>query len=79
MPPAIFTVGTEDMLLDDTLFMEDYAGPRRRRRLDGFISLPMTVADAVLGVEHDFLRRACALTKAGRRRLAIRRRSEAKK
>ncbi len=69
MPPAIFTVGTEDMLLDDTLFMEArwrMAGAATELHVwpsapHGFISLPMTVADAALGVEHDFLRRALAL------------------
>ena len=65
MPPAIFTVGTEDPLLDDTLFIE-----ARWRAADqvtelrvwpeaphGFVSLPMTVADAALSAEHEFLNR----------------------
>ena len=65
MPPAIFTVGTQDALLDDTLFMEARwraAGNRTELRIwpeapHGFISLPMTVADAAMSAEHDFLRR----------------------
>jgi acetyl esterase/lipase len=66
MPPAIFTVGTQDALLDDTLFMEARwraAGHANELRIwpeapHGFISLPMTVADAALSAEYDFLRRA---------------------
>jgi acetyl esterase len=69
MPPAIFTCGTQDPLLDDTLFMEARwraAGHRTELRLwpeapHGFVSLPMTVADAALDAEHDFLRRTLAL------------------
>jgi acetyl esterase/lipase len=65
MPPAIFTVGTQDPLLDDTLFMEARwraAGNATELRVwpeapHGFVSLPMTVADAALSAEHDFLRR----------------------
>jgi acetyl esterase/lipase len=65
MPPAIFTVGTQDPLLDDTLFMEArwrMAGSATELRVwpeapHGFVSLPMTVADAALSAEHDFLRR----------------------
>lgn len=65
MPPAIFTIGTEDPLLDDSLFMEArwrMAGHATELHVwpeapHGFVSLPMTVADAALGVEHDFLRR----------------------
>ena len=65
MPPAIFTVGTQDPLLDDTLFMEARwraAGHSTELRIwpeapHGFISLPMTVADAALSAEHHFLRR----------------------
>jgi acetyl esterase/lipase len=69
MPPAVFTVGTQDPLLDDTLFMEArwraaghttelYMWPEAPH---GFISLPMTVADAALSAEHDFLRRTMVL------------------
>ena len=50
MPPAIFTVGTADPLLDDTLFMEARwraAGHATELRIwpeapHGFVSLPMT-------------------------------------
>jgi acetyl esterase/lipase len=69
MPPAIFTVGTQDPLLDDTLFM---AGRWRAAGASselciwpeaphGFVSLPMTVADAALAVEHGFLRSTLGL------------------
>jgi acetyl esterase len=69
MPPAIFTVGTEDPLRDDTLFMEArwrMAGHPSELRIwpdapHGFVSLEMTVAGAALSVEHDFLRRALSL------------------
>ncbi len=65
MPPAIFTVGTQDALLDDTLFMEARwraAGHATELRIwpeapHGFISLPMSVADAAQSAEYDFLRR----------------------
>jgi acetyl esterase len=65
MPPAIFTIGTQDPLLDDSLFMEARwreAGHDTELHIwpeapHGFIGLPMTVADAALSVEHDFLRR----------------------
>jgi acetyl esterase/lipase len=65
MPPAIFTIGTADPLLDDTLFMEArwrQAGHPTELRIwpeapHGFVSLPMSVADAALAAEHDFLRR----------------------
>jgi acetyl esterase len=65
LPAAIFTVGTQDPLLDDTLFMEARwraAGNVAELRIwpeapHGFVSLPMTVADAALSAEHDFLRR----------------------
>jgi acetyl esterase len=64
MPPAIFTVGTQDALLDDTLFMEARwraAGNRTELRIwpeapHGFLSLPMTVTEAALSEEHAFLR-----------------------
>ncbi len=64
MPPAIFTVGTQDPLLDDSLFMEARwreAGHHTELHIwpeapHGFISLPMTVADAAMSVEHGFLR-----------------------
>jgi acetyl esterase/lipase len=69
MPPAVFTVGTEDALLDDTLFMEARwraAGHPTELRIwpeapHGFLSLPMTVTDVALAAEHDFLRRTLGL------------------
>jgi len=69
MPPAIFTCGTQDPLLDDTLFMEArwrQAGNATELRLwpeapHGFVSFPMSVADAALAAEHDFLRRTLAV------------------
>lgn len=69
MPPAIFTIGTQDPLLDDTLFMEARwraAGHPTHLRIwreapHGFVGLPMSVADAALAVEHDWLRRTLAL------------------
>jgi len=69
MPPAIFTIGTQDPLLDDTLFMEArwrQAGHPTELRIwpeapHGFVSLPMSVADVALAAEHDFLRRTLAL------------------
>jgi acetyl esterase len=72
MPPAIFTCGTQDPLLDDTLFMEArwrQAGHATELRIwpeapHGFVSLPMSVADAALAAEHDFLRRTLSLAPA---------------
>jgi acetyl esterase len=69
MPPAIFTIGTEDPLFDDSLFMEArwrQAGHPTELRIwpeapHGFLSLPMTVADVALAAEHDFLRRTLRL------------------
>ena len=69
MPPAVFTVGTQDPLLDDTLFMEARwraAGHPTELHVwpeapHGFLSLPMTVADPALSTEHDFLRRTLRL------------------
>jgi len=69
LPPAIFTVGTADPLLDDSLFMEARwraAGQATELHIwpeapHGFISLPMTVADAGLSAEHDFVRRTLDL------------------
>jgi acetyl esterase/lipase len=70
MPPAIFTIGTEDPLLDDTLFMESRwraAGHATELRIwpeapHGFLGLKMSVADAALAVEHDWLRRTLGVT-----------------
>jgi acetyl esterase/lipase len=69
MPPAIFTIGTEDPLLDDSLFMEArwrQAGHPTELRIwpaapHGFVSFPMSVADVALAAEHDFLRRTLGL------------------
>jgi acetyl esterase len=69
MPPAIFTVGTQDPLLDDTLFMEARwrtAGNATELQLwpeapHGFMAMPMTVTDAALDAEYGFLRRTLAL------------------
>ncbi len=69
MPPAIFTVGTQDALLDDTLFMEARwraAGQITELRVwaeapHGFVSLPMSVADAALSAEHAFVKRTLQL------------------
>jgi acetyl esterase len=74
MPPALFTVGTQDALLDDTLFMEArwrMAGHPTELRIweeapHGFLSLPMTVTDAALEAEHDFLRRTLSPASASR-------------
>ena len=71
MPPAIFTVGTQDALLDDTLFMEArwrMAGAPTELRVwteapHGFVSLPMSVADVALSAEHDFLSRTLDLVR----------------
>src|SRR5207237_2277106 len=69
MPPAVFTIGTQDPLLDDTLFMESRwraAGHATELRVwdeapHGFLSLPMTVTDVALTAEHDFLTRSLSL------------------
>jgi acetyl esterase/lipase len=69
MPPAIFTIGTEDPLLDDTLFMEArwrHAGHPTELRIwpeapHGFVSLPMSVADVALAAEHEFLCRTLGI------------------
>lgn len=69
MPPAVFTIGTADPLLDDTLFMEARwraAGHATELRVwdeapHGFVSLPMTVGRAALAAEHDFLTRTLGL------------------
>jgi acetyl esterase len=70
MPPAVFTVGTQDPLLDDTLFMEArwrMAGQHTELHVwpeapHGFVALPMTVGDAALAAEHEFLRRTLGLS-----------------
>jgi acetyl esterase/lipase len=65
MPPAVFTVGTQDPLLDDTLFMEARwraAGQETELHIwpeapHALVALPMAAADAALTAEHDFVRR----------------------
>ena len=72
MPPAIFTIGTQDALLDDTLFMEARwraAGNASELRIwpeapHGFVGLPMEIANVALAAEHEFLRRTLALPRA---------------
>ncbi|HLY50184.1 MAG TPA: alpha/beta hydrolase [Solirubrobacteraceae bacterium] len=69
MPPAIFTIGTEDALLDDTLFMEArwrMAGAPTEIQVwqeapHGFIGLPMSITEPALSAEHEFLRRTLGL------------------
>lgn len=69
LPPAIFTVGTQDPLLDDTLFMAARwraAGNTAETRVwpeapHGFLSLPMGIADPALAAEHAFVRRTLGL------------------
>jgi acetyl esterase/lipase len=69
MPPAFFTVGTQDPLLDDTLFMEARwraAGGATeleiwREAPHGFVGLPMSVAEVALSAEFDFIRRTLGL------------------
>lgn len=69
MPPAVFTVGTQDPLLDDTLFMEARwraAGQATELHVwpeapHGFLSLPMSVTSPALDAEHEFLRRTLGL------------------
>jgi acetyl esterase/lipase len=76
MPPAAFTIGSADPLLDDSLFMEARwraAGHATELRVweeapHGFLSMPMTVADAALAAEHEFLTRTLALTGSPARR-----------
>jgi acetyl esterase/lipase len=68
MPAAIFTIGTEDPLLDDSLFMEARwraAGHAAELRVwpeapHGFLGVAVTVADVALAAEHEFLRRTLA-------------------
>ncbi len=70
MPPAIFTCGTQDPLLDDTLFMEArwrQAGHPTELRIwpeapHGFVSLGMSVSEVALEAEHDFLRRTLGVS-----------------
>lgn len=65
MPPALFTVGTEDPLLDDTLFMHDRwvtAGNPAELAIypggsHGFDAFPLTIAATALDRMYDFLSR----------------------
>jgi acetyl esterase/lipase len=68
LPPALFTVGTLDPLLDDTLFMESRwraAGNEAELRLwpeaiHGFNVFPLAVTAAAREAQYDFLRAALA-------------------
>src|SRR5581483_9098483 len=69
LPPAIFSVGTADALLDDTLFMEARwraAGHATELRVwpeapHGYYGLPMAITDLALRAEYAFLRRTLHL------------------
>lgn len=64
MPPALFQVGTEDPLLDDSLFMEArwrMAGAPTELQvydaaLHGFTAYPIAVAAAARNAQYEFLR-----------------------
>jgi acetyl esterase/lipase len=66
LPPALFTVGTLDALLDDTLFMHarwQVAGSPAELRVyeegvHGFVAFPIGIARAANDEIHAFLRRA---------------------
>lgn len=66
LPPALFTVGSQDPLLDDTLFMEARwraAGGSTDLRVwpeavHGFVAYPLAVARAANEAQHEFLRPA---------------------
>jgi acetyl esterase len=68
MPPAVFTVGTLDPLIDDTLFMEARwrtAGAPTELRvwpeaIHGFNAFPLTVTAAAREEQYGFLRDAIA-------------------
>lgn len=69
MPPAVFTVGTQDPLVDDTVFMEARwraAGHLTELHVwpeapHGFLALPMSVTAPALDAEHEFLRKTLRL------------------
>ncbi len=69
LPPAIFSVGTADALLDDTLFMEARwraAGHETELRVwpeapHGYYGFPMAITDLALRAEYAFLRRTLRL------------------
>jgi acetyl esterase len=66
LPPALFTVGDQDPLLDDSLFMAarwQAAGNEAELRvwpesIHGFTAFPLQLAQAANDVQYDFLRRA---------------------
>lgn len=68
MPPALFTVGTLDPLLDDTLFMAARwaaAGTKAELRvwpeaIHGFTAYPLAISRAADAVQYAFLREALA-------------------
>lgn len=68
LPPAIFTVGTNDPLLDDTLFMEARwraAGNRTalhvaEEAVHGFNLFPIAAARLANDAQHEFLKEALA-------------------
>jgi acetyl esterase len=63
MPPALFTVGTADPLLDDSLFMAarwSAAGARADLRIwpeaiHGFTAFPLAIARTANRIQHEFL------------------------
>jgi acetyl esterase/lipase len=66
MPPALFTVGTQDPLLDDSLFMHarwGASGARAKLRtwpeaIHGFNAFPLRVTAAARAEQYGFLREA---------------------
>jgi acetyl esterase len=67
LPPARFVVGTRDLQLDDTLFMDARwraAGNQTHLEIvaeasHGFITLPLEIAEQELGRQEEFLAAAC--------------------
>jgi acetyl esterase/lipase len=68
MPPARFTVGTQDPLLDDTLFMAarwEAAGNKAALEVvaeaaHGFLQFPLKVAERELAAQEEYLAKAVA-------------------
>jgi acetyl esterase len=66
LPPAVFTVGELDPLLDDSLFMAarwQAAGNEAELRVwpesaHGFTAFPLALSRAALEAQYEFLRRA---------------------